>query len=123
VTPLLHVRIPGEPHSWERVGWNRGRSFDPNREAKKAFQWQVKAASPNLRPATDRLAVILTVWTKKGRVKTAGDCDNFLKFCLDALNGLVWMDDSLIDDARVIVHRGALEPATEILVWELRGAA
>lgn len=115
MTPILHVRIPGEPVAQERHRWAKGHTYDPSAAAKKTFTWQVKAACPLLKPTEARLAVIVEIWSRK----KVGDVDNFFKFCADALTGLAWADDVQIEDGRCIVHRGALEPATEILVWEL----
>src|SRR5271168_22214 len=81
---LLHVEIPGHPHTWERVGWSRGRSYDPNSEAKSRFLWQLKAACPGLRPdLVSRIGVKLEIWTAKTDAWNE-DIDNFTKFYLDA---------------------------------------
>jgi Holliday junction resolvase RusA-like endonuclease len=119
MTPLLHVKILGELPTWERVKWGRHGAFDGQKREKKAFQWQVKAASPMLKASAARLAMILEIWTKKSAVKTGGDFDNWLKFVGDAGNGLIWLDDSQIDDARVIIHRKSVGPKIELLVWEM----
>jgi len=141
---LLHVTIPGHPVSWERVGWSQGKSFDPNRAAKTAFLWQLKAAVPNLRPdCQSRMSVRLEFWSAKTDAWNE-DVDNFCKFYLDALNPekprkrrgqkaweydrLVaesmktafgpWGDDRQIDELYARVHRSSLNPRVEILVTE-----
>lgn len=43
------------------------------------------------------------------------DCDNYVKSCLDSLNGIVWKDDALITDIRAR-KRYAEQPRIEIEV-------
>lgn len=140
---ILHIRVPGEPHSQQRHrqgGFFRTKSgkivprnYDPDSENKNIFRWQVKAASPMLKPSEARLGIFITVWSTKKRVQKRdpvtkrptgkfafqADWDNFAKFFCDALKGMAWIDDEQIDDGRVLVHREAAEGAVEILVWEL----
>jgi Holliday junction resolvase RusA-like endonuclease len=119
MTPILHVTIPNyKLPAWERVGWSAGRARDVQKEAKRTFQWQIRAAASGLKVSTGRLGVILEVWILANG-KRSGDADNFFKFVGDAGQGMIWEDDGQIDDARVIVHRGALAPRVELLVWEL----
>lgn len=115
---FLNIKIPGEPIAQERHRWGQGHNYDPNAKDKKTFQWQVKAACPNLKPTDKRLCMLLEVWSGKGFIKTGGDWDNFGKYVSDALNGIAYLDDSQIDDGRVIVHRASMEPRTEIIIWE-----
>lgn len=46
------------------------------------------------------------------------DCDNYVKSCLDSLNGIVWKDDALITDIRAR-KRYAEQPRIEIEVEEI----
>jgi Holliday junction resolvase RusA-like endonuclease len=144
MTPILHVRIPGEPVAQERHRFGgspkqkRWHNYDPNAKDKRNFQWELKAAVPHLVPVKEkRLAIIIEIWSGKKAVerlikvpgsrkrKRSGkfhyqtDWDNYGKFYCDALKEFAWDDDCWIEDGRVIVHRNALEPAVEILVWEL----
>lgn len=45
------------------------------------------------------------------------DCDNYVKSCLDSLNGIVWKDDALITDIRA-KKRYAEQPRIEVEVEE-----
>lgn len=47
------------------------------------------------------------------------DCDNYIKSCLDSLNGIVWKDDALITDIRA-KKRYAEFPRIEVDVEEIR---
>lgn len=46
------------------------------------------------------------------------DADNFLKVACDALNGIVWRDDSQITDTQIRKRYG-LEPALQIFVRQI----
>ncbi len=113
---LLHVKIPGEPIAQERHRWGKGRIYDPKAREKKTFAWQVKAACPGLVPTDKLCGLILEIWSTTRRRQ---DWDNFGKFYSDACTGTVWIDDAQVLDARVIVHRGALEGSTELTIWEI----
>ena len=134
---LLHVIIPGQPHAQQRHRWSRGRIYDPSSEDKEAFQWQLKAACPTLKPELHaRLGIRLIVWTAKH--STQEDNDNFLKFYQDALSPpkskhkrkkgesidlskyfAAWGNDNQVDESYVRVRRGAANPKVEILVYEI----
>ena len=115
---LLHCIIPGEPKSWERVGWRRGRAYNPNSEAKSRFLWQVKAATPMLAmDCVSRLGARFEFWIGAKNAWTQ-DLDNLAKQLLDTLTGTVWKDDRQIDEIYARVHRGATAPQTEILIYE-----
>ena len=46
------------------------------------------------------------------------DADNFLKIAMDALNGIVWRDDSQITDTQIRKRYGH-QPALQIFVREI----
>ena len=69
-------------------------------------------------------------WSKKKRIeadsgvirpisKKAGDADNLFK-SLDALNGLLWVDDSIITDLHIRKRYTAELARTEIIVKEVQ---
>jgi len=147
---LLHVTIPGQPHVQQRARvsgtiWSKKgkrfvpRFYDPNSEEKKTFQWQLKAACPTLKPELHaRIGIRLDIWTAKHNAAKE-DCDNFLKFVMDALSPpkpkrkrkkgeppidlskyfAAWGNDNQVDEAYVRIWRGALNPKVEIFVYEL----
>src|SRR5205823_5987895 len=111
------------------------RFYDPNSEVKEAFQWQLKAACPTLKPELHaRLGIRLIVWTAKNNGANE-DNDNFLKYYQDALSPAipkrkrkkgeepidlskafaVWGNDNQVDESYVRVWRGATDPKVEIL--------
>lgn len=66
-------------------------------------------------------------WSRKRRNAALGglqrptgrpDCDNIGKICLDALNGLVWKDDSQVVDLKIIKLYDE-QPALEVIAREI----
>ena len=135
---VLHVRIAGEPHAQERHspgGWRQSKKtpgkivqfhYDPSAKDKTNFQWELKAAAPNLKPSPHPLGCLITIWSQKNPVKKRKtgklvfqtDFDNYAKFYTDAMNGFAYEDDSQIIDGRVIIYRYSAQAAVEILLWE-----
>ena len=50
-------------------------------------------------PLTGRLGVVIEAWPPNQRAR---DLDNLLKVVLDAGNQSLWLDDSQIDDIRIV---------------------
>ena len=73
---------------------------------------------------------IPTSWSKKKRTEAAcgvirptgrnGDLDNMYKAVTDALNGLAWVDDSIITDAQIRKRYTADTARVEIWVCEVQ---
>ena len=51
----------------------------------------------------------------KATGKTYGDLDNLAKAVLDALNGILWQDDSQITELHAYKHKGAGKIEIEVL--------
>lgn len=116
-------RIPGEPVSKERprVTTSRGGksiTYTPKktRAAEVVIGWEV--VSQNLGIAMDaeldfRVDVLFVSKSNKRR-----DIDNMIKLVLDALNGVVYEDDSQVVEIHAVMARGSQEePRTDIIVW------
>lgn len=116
---ILSVQIPGAPVSWKRTATHRGRRLTP--EAQRAYQlrvrWAALAARPDGWPLDARYAIGVTV----SRDRRKADWDNAVKTVCDALNGIAWTDDSQVDEAHVVMRRGAAEHGVEIVVRVIGG--
>lgn len=88
---------------------------------KESYQWQAKAQRPNT-PLKGNLDIKIYLYFKDHRKR---DWDNWHKLSMDALNGIIWEDDSQIKRATVEVNIDADNPRIEIVVvpldTELRG--
>jgi Holliday junction resolvase RusA-like endonuclease len=108
----------------------------PDPDTEKAEKVLAEAAALFMRgraPTENPVALLVHVyrpipesWTKTDKAKAAAgaimatsrpDGDNYLKFCQDSLNQIVWKDDSQVVDARVI-KRYDPHPALRIEVRE-----
>ena len=127
----LTIVVPGEPVGKGRPRFS-GKSSKPYTPARtvaheKAMAWAGKLAMRGYPPVTDQLEVTFTAffpipesWTKEKTARALDgsfrrapvDLDNLVK-CLDALNGIVWHDDTQI--VRLTASKGyAAEPKTII---------
>ncbi len=102
--------IPGRPIPWMRARTRNNRYFDAQADKKVAVRYLVRSQMRIKEPISDPLKLTIefhmsvpTSWTKKRResvLKTphrpTPDLDNMVKFICDALNKVLWVDDSLI---------------------------
>jgi Holliday junction resolvase RusA-like endonuclease len=127
----IQITIPGEPQSKGRPRFNTktGNVYTPKTtsDAEDAIAETVKAhcvgwGEPPYAPASE-VRVSLHFVSHKNPKNPAGrrDVDNCAKLVLDALNKLVWADDSQVSSLNATIVRGPEhgEPRTEItLVWD-----
>lgn len=112
----LMITIPGAPKRKERPRFNTrtGSVFTPRTttDAEEAIAQEVKAqfvgwGEPPYVPDGE---VRVTVWfvTHKNPKNPAGrmDVDNCAKLVMDALNKIVWADDSQVSDLMAFIRRG-----------------
>jgi Holliday junction resolvase RusA-like endonuclease len=97
--PYLTLRLDGRPQAWKRATGTEHRWTPAEVRAEKAA-WQslavitLRGRSPLVGPV---VVVARFVMPTRGRV----DVDNLLKLPLDALNGVVWADDSQVVLAQI----------------------
>lgn len=136
--PMLTFDIPGRPHGKGRPRFSRnsGRPYTP-KATENAENW-VKSCAINAwedRPVTESplrvgIAVgspIAASWPKAkkaaaldGSLRATGkpDLDNVAKLICDALNGIVWRDDSQITE--LFVSKAYMtDPFTRVTITEL----
>lgn len=133
---MISITIPGDPVAQGRPRVTRFGTYDPEKSRDyKAFvkycALEVKPDSPLDRP----LAVTVRAFfpmpkSKSKRWHTAAllgderptkkpDADNIAKIVCDALNGILWKDDSQIV-ILLVTKRYALEPRVELEVDEAK---
>jgi crossover junction endodeoxyribonuclease RusA len=99
--------MPETKGSWIPIGGGRVRADNPREHAwVEAVGWAAKAAMLTARhpqPDSRRYAVVLafTLAAPPDRTrKNRRDADKLARSCLDALTGIVWIDDEQVDDLR-----------------------
>jgi Holliday junction resolvase RusA-like endonuclease len=109
--------VEGEPvpKARPRLGRN-GNTFTP--EATKRGEAHVQeccfVANPKLRPVEGNIKLVAVFYCGAlGR----SDLDNLLKLQLDALNGVVWLDDRQVTEIQARLATFQPDPRSEIEVW------
>mgnify|MGYP000844672829 CR=1 FL=1 len=118
---VLAVRVPGEPQAKKRPRAGAdGHFYTPRstQDAETTLADAVRLALPRgWRPDG--------AWTYGVRVifctadPARRDSDNMLKLALAALNNVLWVDDSQVDEETVRVVRGALTPCTYLQAYRV----
>ena len=92
---MLSFIVPGEPLSKGRPRSGRGRTYTPEQTRNAAEVIKVYARRARGREAADRhpydLRITFYVAARRGR-----DGDNMEKLVMDALQGIVWVNDSQV---------------------------
>lgn len=125
-TLILDVTVPGNPipKGRPRVGRN-GHTITPARTAAAEHRvgWLVKAALAGYGgPDGARYAVEVRFCERRQPGQEA-DADNCQKLIGDALNGVVWLDDTQVVEWHVWMERDASRPRTELRIFRLDGGA
>lgn len=71
---------------------------------------------PKAHYRTGRFSGVLKDSAPKFPAEHHNDCDNLAKAVLDALNGILWVDDGLINDLHVTKQYGEDRPGVDVTV-------
>lgn len=82
------------------------------KDLKESYQWQVKSQYRG-KPLDGSLEVEIKLYFG---TKRRSDWDNFHKLSMDALTGIVWVDDSQIQKATVEKFFDKANPRIEIII-------
>ena len=117
----MHITLLGELLSTQSAyrsacTGNRPRLYMTSQAVtlKESYQWQVKKQwkrKPLVCPL--QITVVLFFGTKR-----IADWDNFHKLSMDALTGIVWLDDSQVQEATVTKKYDKENPRIEITIQE-----
>lgn len=112
---MIKFSIPGKPKVLKRHRTGRGHTYDPSAEDKRIFTIHCGQHRPK-EPFDFPLHVYLQFhFNNRQRL---GDVDNYIKFVFDALNGIFWKDDRIIDRVTAVrVFNG--NPRTEVIIMEV----
>lgn len=113
-SPIVSVIVRGSPVSKGRPRFGSGRTYTPQStiDAEQAIQWAIKQKYPGLLMNEESsYAVYLYFYTKTAR---RVDLDNLVKLVLDAMNKMVFKDDSQVTEITARLIRKDKNPRTEI---------
>lgn len=129
-TLLIDIEIEGNPVPKERPRVESFATKDGRRitktktpprtaEAESRISWAVKAALVGQGGADDAPYVLEVAAHERRDRSHYADGDNVLKLVGDALNGVVWCDDSQVIEHHVYTFRNVDRPRTEIRIWRI----
>ena len=122
---VAQCSIPGEPAAKQRPRWSKkSRSFytPPETQAREeTIGLLVRSQMRDLFvDALYAYGLRVAFYVQDGKKK---DVDNMLKLVSDAVNGIVWKDDSQVHEVMGWRREDAVAPRTEILIYRLNMAA
>lgn len=85
------------------------------REYKALAAWEAICYLGRRPKLTGKLAVEMTVYRKRSN----GDIDAFQKLLFDAMNDVLWLDDSQVAQMTVTKSMDRFNPRVELRVWQL----
>lgn len=121
---VITMTVPGNPRSKgrprfsPRTGWARTPRL--TRLAENTVAWEAQAVMSGTPPITGSVAVTLRFFMATAR---RVDVDNLTKLVLDALNRIVWEDDSQIVHVAATKTIDREHPRTEIEVRRIGAVA
>jgi len=128
---MFCIHTPPVPQKQTQFG--KGRCYDPSKKAKEAIQWQIRPYAPK-EPITGPVSLHLTFLlpipksTSKlirrqmieGKILPImrPDFDNLAYIITNAMNQLIYKDDSQVVDAKIMKRYGE-EPQTIVKIVQL----
>lgn len=115
----LSFTVDGTPVGKQRPRLGRrGKVYTPAKTANYEFAvgWQARLAMGARELMTRDVAVTFAVFRKDAR---RVDLDNVIKSLLDAMNSIVYRDDSLVVSIQATLTRKAPTAYVSVTVWEI----
>lgn len=109
------ITLLGNPLSTQNIYLQHGRirfMKKAAKELKESYQWQAKSQWKKKILESD-LAIQIAIYFGDKRKR---DWDNFHKLTMDALTGIVWIDDHQIKKAEIKLFYDKKNPRTEISI-------
>lgn len=116
---MIRITIEGDCIPAARPRFTGRRAYQPKRNAeyRRVIEWSAKMAMKGAEPLQGALTATVKVYRKFQRTsRRFGDVDNFLKAIFDALNKIVFDDDSQIVRCSVEKITDKKAPRAEITI-------
>jgi crossover junction endodeoxyribonuclease RusA len=115
----MTITLSGDPLSTNHVYKSHCRFGRPTvymskdgKERKEAYAWEARGQYHG-KPLAIGLKLTVTLFFG---TKRTHDADNYSKLLLDALTGIVWEDDSQVQDLRIIKAHDKVQPRIELVI-------
>lgn len=120
-TLVTDLVIMGNPVPKARPRVANGVAKTPRRtvEAESRMAWLVKAALVGYGGPDDARYAVEARFFEDRDPHQYADADNLQKLIGDALNGVVWIDDSQIVEWHASIERGVQRPRTELRIFRI----
>jgi len=119
---MIHITLLGEPLSTGSIYRSvcRGKfatvyMSKAGKDLKEDYQWQIKSQYKGRLLSGDLSIDVKIVYGTRRKA----DWDNFHKLSMDACTGLIWVDDSQIQEAHVYKLYNKENPRIELLIKEI----
>lgn len=112
---MIRLKLKGTPPSTQSIYRHRGHIVymtKEGKEVKEGYQWEIKSQYKG-KPLLQPISVVLELYFKD---KARRDVDNFNKLVLDAGSGILWQDDSQIQELIIRKYLDKLKPRVELMV-------
>ena len=119
---MIQIMIEGDAIPAARPRFSGRRCYQPKRnmEYRAKVQASAYAAMFGKQPMTGEVSAVVRVYRRfKPTARNFGDVDNHLKGLLDALNKIVYLDDSQICRCLVAKFKDKVNPRVEIELEEM----
>lgn len=114
---MIRIVIEGDVIPAARPRFSNRRCYQPkrNQEYRQKVQTAARLAMKGAEPLTDEICAAVKIYRKyKRSSRIFGDVDNHIKAIFDALNGVVFVDDSQICRCVVEKYQDKAKPRAEI---------
>ena len=94
---MIRIKLKGTPPSTQNIYFHKGHVVymsQKGKDCKEIYKWEIKAQYRG-KPLLDPFSLVLELYFKDNKKR---DVDNFNKLVLDAGSGLLWKDDSQIQE-------------------------
>jgi len=115
---VIKFTVQGRPNTLKRHRDGRRGKYDPSAGDKRVFALHANSARPS-KPFDFPLHVYLQFHFKNHQHEP--DIDNCIKFVFDALNGIFWKDDRIIERVTAVKCFNG-NPRTEVVIMEVEDA-
>lgn len=112
---MVHIKLKGTPPSTNTLYVEvRGRRImsAKGKQIKEGYQWEMKSQYKG-KPITSAIGVVVEFYFKDNRRR---DIDNFNKATLDAGTGILWKDDSQIQELTLRKFIDKKNPRVDIFI-------
>ncbi len=112
---MIRIKLTGTPPSTSQIYFHKGRIVymsSQGKSIKEGYQWEMKSQYKG-KTLSEPISVVAEFYFKDNLRR---DVDNFNKLVLDAGSGLLWKDDSQIQELVIRKFIDKSNPRVELII-------